>query len=68
MPLEPGTPWKGLDTLRIVDEKHGKIILEGMIISDMDIDPIHNRVTMIVSSDIGHDGTHKLTDKKANNG
>lgn len=66
MPHTPGEPWKGLDTLRIIDQKHGKVILDGMIITDMDINPAQNRVTMIVSSDIGHDGTHKLTQEKEN--
>lgn len=68
MPLKSGDSWRGLDTLRIVDNKYGKVILDGMIISDMDINPTQNRVTIIVNSDIGHDGTHKITQQKANNG
>lgn len=55
MPLEPGDKWTGLDTLRVVDESTGEIILDGLILSDMDIAPYENRVTMIVSSDIGYE-------------
>ena len=55
MPLNPGDKWTGLDTLRVVEESTGEIILDGLILSDMDIAPYENRVTMMVSSDIGHD-------------
>ncbi|WP_143420912.1 hypothetical protein [Halorubrum halodurans] len=66
MPLTPGEKWSGLDTLRIVDEARGKVVLDGLMITGMDIDPSHNRVTMMVSSDIGHDGTHEVTHEKPN--
>lgn len=55
LPLEGGDRWVGLDTLRVLDVSTGQIILDGHIITDMDIDPHHNRVTMMVSSDIQND-------------
>lgn len=52
MTLEPGDTWKGLDTLRVVDE-HGNVVTEGNIVMDMDIDPDAGVITMTVSGDIG---------------
>lgn len=58
MPLEPGDHWTGLDTLRVVDTNTGEVVLDGLILTDMDIDPRQNRVTMMVSSDISDDRKH----------
>lgn len=55
MPLERGDTWCGLDTLRVVDESTGEVVLDGLILADMDIAPDENRVTMVVSSDIKDD-------------
>ena len=52
MPLESGDRWVGLDTLRVIDVAKDEIILDGLIITDMDINPHENRVIMMVSSDI----------------
>jgi hypothetical protein len=53
MPLKGGDRWVGLDTLRVLDKADNEIVLDGPIIVDMDIDPDENRVTVVVSSDIG---------------
>lgn len=53
MPLDHGDTWSGLDTLRVVDAATGEVVTDGSLITDMDIDPRENRVTMTVSSDIG---------------
>ena len=55
MPLKGGDRWTGLDTLRVVDVATGNVVLDGLILTDMDIDPHQNRVTMMVSSDIQND-------------
>lgn len=55
MPLEGGDRWVGLDTLRVIDESGDEIILDGLILTDMDINPDENRVTMMVSSDISNE-------------
>ena len=54
LPLKPGDRWVGLDTLRVIDTTTGKIVLDGLILTDMDINPEQNRVTMMVSSDISN--------------
>ena len=54
MPLKPGDKWTGLDTLRVIDTNSGEIVLDGLILTDMDISPEANRVTMMVSSDISN--------------
>ncbi|QSG06364.1 hypothetical protein HSR121_2032 [Halapricum desulfuricans] len=45
-----------------MDEASGKIVVDGLILTDMDIDPRQNRVTMMVSSDIGYD--NRTEDKR----
>jgi hypothetical protein len=55
MPLRGGDCWRGLDTLAVVDESTGETIVSGCILTDMDIDPHENLVTMFVSSDISYD-------------
>lgn len=55
LPLKGGDRWVGLDTLRVLDVSTGQIILDGHIITDMDISADKNRVTMMVSSDIQND-------------
>lgn len=60
MPLEGGDRWVGLDTLRVIDESGDEIILDGLILTDMDINPDENRVTMMVSSDISNDTTRNV--------
>jgi len=53
LPLEHGTPWKGLDTLRVEDSATGEVLTDGCMVMDMDIDPEKGLITMVVSSDIG---------------
>lgn len=54
MPLNPGDTWTGLDVLVVVDEATGERLLENVIVSDMDINPGKNEITMFVSSDISY--------------
>jgi hypothetical protein len=51
--LKGGDTWRGLDTLRVVDDATGEVVTDGCLIMDMDIDADAGRVTMTVSSDIG---------------
>jgi hypothetical protein len=53
VPLEPGDTWRGLDTLRVVDDATGEVLTDGNIVMDMNINPDEGLITMIVSSDIG---------------
>jgi hypothetical protein len=53
LPLNGGDCWKGLDTLRVVDDATGEVLTDGNIVMDMDIDPELGLITMTVSSDIG---------------